>query len=371
MEACLLTKAAVLYGPGKLRVEEFELGNPSSDEGILRVEATGVCGTDIASYHGEFNEYALPRVLGHEVVGTIEEIGADAANRWGAKRGDRVAVEEYLPCGTCRACLSGAYTICHSPKYGSRSTTSEPSVWGAYSDYMYLDRQSIVHHIPEHVSPVTAQLYIPIANGLHWVQEVAKFRAGGTIVVLGPGAHGLACVIAAKETGAENIVLVGLETDSYRLEVGRKLGATHLISIDDVDVVGYINELTNGRMADAVVNLAPSPAALALAISVAGEQGKIVHGAIGGTSDNTSIPADRILRKTLTITGVRGRPTWAAAAALKLIASERYPLDLLNTHTYSVLQTEEALESASNEDNVVRAVVVPSTKVNQPNMTSH
>src|SRR5690625_1158921 len=105
----MLTKSAVLYGPGKVVVEQFDLTRHSPSDGILRVEATGVCGTDIAAYQGTFNEYVVPRVLGHEVIGTIHELGDEASAKWEVQPGDRVAIEEYLPCGTCPACLSGAY----------------------------------------------------------------------------------------------------------------------------------------------------------------------------------------------------------------------------------------------------------------------
>lgn len=354
----MFTRAAVLHSPRKLEIETFELERSGIDDGILRVEATGVCGTDIASYNGTFNEYEVPRVLGHEVIGTVEELGKEAAARWGVDVGDRIAVEEYLPCGTCPACLDGAYTTCGSAKYGSRGVASIPSVWGSFSDFMYLSPRSIIHCVPDGVSPVLGQLYIPIANGLHWIQNVARFRAGGTAVVLGPGAHGLACVVAAKETGAENVVLVGLRKDRHRLEVGRRLGATHLVIVDDgTDAAAQIGEITGGRMADAVINLAPAADALALAISVARERATVVHAAIGGTSMNTSIPADRILRKTLTVTGVRGRPAPASSAALNLISSKRYPLDLVTTHAFTLDDTDRALNASAADHSVVRAVV--------------
>lgn len=354
----MITRAAVLHGRQNVSIETFELSRRGDDDGLLRVEATGVCGTDIAAYNGEFNEYAVPRVLGHEMIGTVHEIGPDASARWGVEPGDRIAVEEYLPCGTCRSCLAGAYTICKVPKYGSRRTAETPAVWGSFADFMYLSPQSIVHKVPENVSPIVGQLYIPIANGLNWVQDVAQLRAGGTIVILGPGAHGLGSVIAAKETGADRIILVGLESDAYRLAIGKALGATDIVPlVQDEEVVEYVRTATNGLMADAVINLAPAPTALGLSIAVAGERGRIVHGAIGGQSPSQEIPADQILRKTLTVTGVRGRPSSASRAALKVMASERYPLELLNTHAYPLERVVDALEAPRRERDVVRAVV--------------
>src|SRR5699024_6947767 len=90
-EQKLITRAAVLNGPEDVSIEEFELNCQGDDDGIMRVEATGVCGTDIAAYKGEFNEYVVPRVLGHEMIGVVEKIGVEASARWGVKEGDRIA----------------------------------------------------------------------------------------------------------------------------------------------------------------------------------------------------------------------------------------------------------------------------------------
>src|SRR5690606_38977063 len=135
-----------------------------------------------------------------------------------------------------------------------------------------------------------------------------------------------------------------------------RLGATDTVThVDDEQLVDYVRAATGGRLADAVINLAPSADALGLAIKVSGELGRIVHGAIGGTSPIQQLPAGQILRKTLTVTGVRGRPSSAARAALKLLASGRYPLELLNTHAYPLDNVVDALESTRRERDVVRA----------------
>lgn len=354
----------MLIGPRQLSIQELPVPPVAEDDGLLRVEATGVCGTDVVSYYGDFDAYAVPRVLGHEVIGRIDAIGPRAAARWGVAVGDRIAIEEYLPCGTCAACLSGEYTTCPSLKYGSRVVSSPPGLWGGYAEYLYLHPQTIVHRVPDTVSPLIGQFFVPLANGLDWVQEVGRLRAGGSLVVIGPGAHGLGCVIAGKETGAAMIGLVGLRRDEMRLEVGRRFGADATFHADGEDVVESVRRMTDGRMADTVVNLAPSPDGLGLAVSLAGDRATVVHAAVSGGATHL-VPANQIVRKTLKVVGVRGRPASASAAALKLIASERYPLHLACTHAFPVDQTEAAIDHARNDPSVVRAIIVPSLKASE------
>src|SRR5690349_8291096 len=118
------TKAAVLVEPRRIEIEEFPIPECGDDGGLLRIEATGVCGSDVAAYRGEFSAdlFPMPLVLGHEIVGRVERIGRLAAERWNLREGDRIVVEEHLPCGRCSLCTSGRQKMCIKRRYGSVST---------------------------------------------------------------------------------------------------------------------------------------------------------------------------------------------------------------------------------------------------------
>jgi threonine dehydrogenase-like Zn-dependent dehydrogenase len=357
------SRGAVLLGERRMEIREFALPAVADDDGLLRVEATGVCGSDVAAYHdGSSMFYELPCILGHELVGRVDRIGDAAAERWGVGVGDRIVVEEYLPCGTCRACLAGAYQMCRVRRYGGRSTESASGLWGGYADYLYLDPQSIVHRVSEDVDPELVQLYIPISNGLHWVQEVGGVRAGGTVVVVGPGPHGLGCVIGAKEAGAGLVILVGTDRDQPRLDVARRLGADHTLTGSAAEVAAVVSELTGGLLAGTVVNAADSAAALATAVAVAGDRSTVVQVGLahGGGADVGEMVATALVEKLMTLQGVRGRPSSMVPPALRLIESGRYPLELMNTGTFGVEDTEAALNALANDPAAIRSVVVPS-----------
>jgi threonine dehydrogenase-like Zn-dependent dehydrogenase len=360
------SRAAVLLGERSMEIREFALPEIKDDDGLLRVEATGVCGSDIAAYHaGSSMFYELPCVLGHELVGRVERIGDAAAQRWGIGVGDRIVVEEYLPCGTCDACLDGAYQMCAVRRYGGRSVDSGSGLWGGYSDYLYLDPQSIVHRVAEDVPAELVQLYIPISNGLHWVQGVGAAKPGDTVVIIGPGPHGLGCVVGAKETGAGQIVMVGQERDRARLDVASALGADHVLTGGADEVGAALSELTGGRMAQTVVNAADSSAALATALAAAGDRATIVQVGLahGGSVDIDvgAALATALVERVLSLRGVRGRPSSLVPGTLRLIESGRYPLELMNTGTFGVEETEAALNSIAEDPAAIRSVVVPSS----------
>jgi threonine dehydrogenase-like Zn-dependent dehydrogenase len=351
------SKAAVLMEPGNLKLQSFPVPEIGDEDGLLRVEATGVCGSDWAAYKGGLGIYDLPCVLGHETVGRIEKIGGKASRRWGIKEGDRVAVEEYLPCGTCHSCLAGHYQMCVETRYGGKSIHDAPALWGGYSEYLYLHPQALLHKISEHVPVELTQLFIPISNGLHWVQEVGGARIGDTVVILGPGPHGLGAVVAAREAGAGLVVAIGLSRDEYRLAVAKDLGADHTIKVDEESAAEMLADLTDGRLANVVINTASSAAALQTAIELAGDRATIVHAGFG--KEPTTLVSDTIITRLLTIRGVLGRPSRAVPPAIKLIESGRYPLERLCTHRFAIEQTEQALMMiGSGKDQFVRGVVM-------------
>ena len=355
------SRVAVLYGPGDLRIESMPLPEVQADDGLLRVEATGVCGTDVAAYHGVNPYYELPTVLGHELVGVVEEIGDAAATRWGVQPGDRIVVEEYLPCGTCRSCLAGAYQMCIVPRYGGKSIHDRCGLYGGYADYLYLHPQAIVHKVSKDVDADLVQLYIPLSNGLHWASAVGALPIGGTAVIVGPGPHGQACIIGALEAGAGQVIVIGRESDAHRLEVARKLGAHHTLTGDTAEVVEQVEELTGGLLADTVINAADSSAALETAVSVAGDRSTLVQVGLPKSGGGSAEPVLRALNsKVLTIRGVRGRPSSAVPPTLRLIESGRYPLDLLCTRQFPIEGTEDALVGSGRDPQEIRCSVIPS-----------
>jgi threonine dehydrogenase-like Zn-dependent dehydrogenase len=355
-----MAKAAVLTKKETIEIMEFPIPEIGIQDGLLRVESCGVCGFDSEAYlFGGNGVFQLPCVIGHEIVGRIEEIGEKAAKRWGVKVGDRIAVEEYIPCGHCDNCLTGHYHQCFELRYGAMSIDHPTTaLWGGFAEYMYLHPNSIVHKVNSDVSPELLQLFIPISNGIHWVQEVGNCRVGDTVVIQGPGPMGLGAVIGAKEAGAGKIIVTGLSKDEKRLNIAKELGADYTFYADTQDLVKEIENVTDGKMAHTVINAATAPQQLAVSLDIAGLRGTIVH---SGTDDRLTkeIMGSKITWKLLTLKGVLGRPKKAVGTALRLIESGKYPLDKMISHSFSIDEVGQAMDiHANGKDGCIHVAIV-------------
>jgi threonine dehydrogenase-like Zn-dependent dehydrogenase len=349
------TTAAVLVAPRQIELREFPLPEVDADSGLARIEITGVCGADYPIYTGALGKFAPPPLIpGHEIVAHVEKIGARAARRWGVKEGDRIAMEEYAPCGRCEFCLSGRYYICNGMKmekmYGFTSLSVAPGLWGGYSEYVYLDPQALIHKLADSVPREVAPFFVPLANGIRWAHLEGGVGIGSTVVILGPGGQGLACVIASREAGAATIIVTGRGRDAARLALAREFGAHHTIDVDAVaDVPARVAELTEGRLADVVVNVtAKAPGAMQQAMTLARMGGTIV---VAGEAHAQApdFEPDLIFMKELTIRGVRGRTANEMRKAIKLLESGKYPLHKLATHHFTLDEVETAIRTVGGE----------------------
>jgi threonine dehydrogenase-like Zn-dependent dehydrogenase len=349
------TVSAVLTEPRRFELREFRLPEIDENSGIAKIEITGVCGADWPIYTGDLKAIAPPPLIpGHEIVARIDKIGKRAAARWGVAEGDRIVMEEYAPCGHCEFCLSGCYYICSGMKmekmYGFTSLDVAPGLWGGYSEYVYLDPQALVHKLAEHVPTTVAPFYVPLANGVRWAHLEGNVGIGSTVVIQGPGGQGLACVIASVEAGASNIIVTGRSQDAARLALAREFGAHHTIDVDAAgDVVAHVREITNGHMADTVINVTAYYAgALQQAAQLARMRGVIV---MAGEAHAVAadFECDLLFLKELTVKGVRGRTSREIKKGIALLESGRYPLEKLATHHFDLDSVESAIQTVGGQ----------------------
>jgi threonine dehydrogenase-like Zn-dependent dehydrogenase len=365
--------------PGKTETREFPLPEVGDDDALMRVEAAGVCGSDWLFFGGVATpgrkppHEQQPRIQGHENVGRIARIGERASRRWAVKEGDRVAVEEFIPCGNCRLCRTGNYRLCDATdatvgaeegtylRYGGVPIKVPPALWGGYSQYQYLHPNSLIYKIKEDVPSSIAPLFIPLSNGIRWTTQEAGVGVGGTVVVQGPGQHGLGCVVAARAAGAACIIVAGLSKDERRLEVARRLGATHTVVADTEDLAERVREITAGEMADAVILTAGGAAeAVAAAPDLLRKLGVLI---LAGASYGpvASFPSSKLQHKELTLKGVRGHDVRSVEPAIALIESQQFPLELMCTHTFALNEVAEAISTVGEreDEDAIHVTVLP------------
>jgi threonine dehydrogenase-like Zn-dependent dehydrogenase len=344
------TLAMVQTAPRRLEARELPLPAIDADTALLRVEACGICGSDVEQYAGVLR-VPLPVVPGHEPLGRIERIGERAARRWGVEEGDRVAVETMLSCRFCPPCLEGRYQLCRRRRIYSYIPLSEPpGLWGAYAEHMFLAENSIVHRVDPSLPAQTAVLFNPLGAGFRWAVEIPATRPGDTVVILGPGQRGLASVIACREVGAGTIIVTGLAADAGKLALARHFGADHTVDVENESPKERIRELTEGRGADVVVDVsayATQPVAEALDYVAPG--GTVVLAGVKGFVPIPDFVSDKIVLKEIAVRGAIGVTSSAYRSAIRLLEARRHPVEKMHTHDFALRDAELAIRTLARE----------------------
>ena len=358
--------ALVLTAPRTLERRSFARPDVGDDDAILRVEACGLCGTDHELWGGVLpSRYEF--VPGHEVVGVVEALGPEAEARWGVRAGDRVAVEVFQRCGRCGPCEAGDYRWCERhglrDQLGNIDVRRAPGIWGGYGTHLYLPPDSLLLTVPDGLDPVLATIFNPLGAGLRWTQDVGGVGAGDVVAVLGPGMRGLCCVVAAKERGAEFVMITGAgDRDRARLELAKDFGADLAVDVTTDDARTALKRATGG-LADLVVDVtANAPAAFPQALGLARPRGRVVVAGSRGPDATVPVAPDRIVFKELTIVGAVGVDASAYERALAILASGRYPFERIDRRVADLDETSALLEVMSGELGGARpthGVVVP------------
>jgi threonine dehydrogenase-like Zn-dependent dehydrogenase len=348
-------RAAVKVAPSETKIFEFPRPPITSDSGILKVESCGVGGSDPEVYRRPDH---APVIMGHEIVGVIDEVGDMAAARWGVKPGDRVALHEYLPCWNCRWCLQGDFRLCevvdffnvkdrlNTLRFGMSSSDIPPHLWGGNAEYLYMPLNSVVHKVPATVNPKFATLAVPFGNGVQWTCLDGGVAPGKTVLVFGPGQQGLGCVLAAKAGGAMTVILSGMTRDTKRLDLALRMGADHVIDVEQDDLEMRVGQITGGKGVDVVVDTTgdPTGAVAAQAVAVAAK-GAVLS--LNGLKQ--SVPIGEIKRRYLTVRAPRGHSYNAVELALKYIGSGRYPLDEVCSHDFGLADVDTAINATAGK----------------------
>jgi len=348
-----MVRGAVQTGPLAYEIREFQRPTIGPDDGLLRVEACGVCGFDVEQYRGHLVRPGMfPLIPGHEPLGVIEEVGERAAERWGVAPGDRVAVEILRPCRACDYCLTGRYMSCpnRDGAYGMTPLSREPSLWGGFADYLYLHPWAILHKMQGDIPPEIAVMFNPLGAGVRWAAMLGEVGLGDTVLILGPGQRGLTSVIAARACGAGKIIVTGLSRDSHKLALAREFGADHTINVEEEDVVARVTEITDGAMADVVLELTPiAEQPIRDAIECVRHSGRIVLAGLKG-GKQIELVTDRLINKGVTIRGAFGVNAEAYIEAIRIIESGRFPLEKMSSGTFELADTEAAIQALADGD---------------------
>ena len=360
--------AMVLSKAKTLEPREFARPAIGPDDGLLRIEACGICGSDYEQYEGaqpQHEDYTpFPVIPGHEPLGIIEEIGANAKQRWGVREGDRVAMRSGYGCGRCAACARWEPRLCatRGGTYGYTNVNKPPHLWGGYAERMYLSPYSVMKKVDPKIPSGVAVMFNPLAAGISWAVSIPKTAPGDRVVILGAGQRGLCSVIAAREAGAKQVVVTGLGRDAEKLALARALGADATVDVEARDVVEAVREATGGG-AEVVVDTTPyAPQSLNHAIAIAVRKGRVVVAGLKGLRPAQDVPVDEIIYKELTVRGVLSMPVDETFRAIDIIESGRYAFDRMHTLSLPLEQAEDAIHALAGHIkgvNPIHLAIVP------------
>jgi L-iditol 2-dehydrogenase len=343
-------KAAVFRGPNQLKVEDVPY--PTLPQGglILKVEACGVCGSDLRTFEHGMRFAEGSQILGHEIAGQVVEVGQDATDY---KVGERLAVAADVHCGHCYYCLRALYNLCESWQLIG---THYP---GGFSEYMLLDeailRRGIVHRTPQGVSGPAAALAEPASSVLA-SQFNAQVEVGETVVIFGAGPIGCLHVEVTRDRGAKPVVV---ELSPPRLAVAEGLGLEKALLAGRSDVVAEVRALTGGRGADVAIVAAPSKKAQAQALEVVRKRGRIVFfGGLPQAEQMASLNTNLIHYNELAVIGAFSYHPRFHELALDQIARGKIRAEKIITGLYPLQRIVEAI-GAARSGAEVKVVITP------------
>jgi threonine dehydrogenase-like Zn-dependent dehydrogenase len=351
--------AVVCHGPEKYALEEVDVPTPAPGEALVKVEAVGICASDLKCYHGAAKfwgdenrpAWAETEVIpGHEFVGTVVQLDDQARQRWGIETGDRVTSEQIVPCWQCRYCLRGEYWMCAPHNmYGFKRRNP-----GAMAQYMVYSADSKVHKISADLPAHHAAFVEPLSCSLHGVER-AGIKFEDTVVVAGAGPIGLGMIAGAKAKNPQQVIV--LDAVASKLELAKQCGADLAIDITETDVATAIKDLTAGYGADVYLEGTGHPSAVPQGLNLLRKLGTYVEYGVFG-SDVTvdwSIISDD---KELDIRGAHLGPyTWPPA--IKMLESKTLPMDQICTHQLPLQQFQEGLDLVSEGTKSVKVSLCP------------
>ncbi len=339
-------RVAVWYNNRDVRVEERPVPRIGPGEILVRIIASGICGSDVMEW---YRLDRAPLILGHEIAGEVVAVGEGVKIY---KVGDRVAVAHHVPCNTCHYCLSGNHTVCDT----LRRTNFDP---GGFAEYVRLPAINVdrgVFLLPDNMSFEEATFIEPLACVLRG-QRRANFQTGQSVLVIGSGISGLLHVQLARALGAGRVVAVDI--NDYRQEAANKFGADTAFHADEF-FPDRMREVNGGWLADLVIVCTGAVTAVNQALASVERGGTVLF--FAPTAPGITIPIsinDLFWRTDITLTTSYAGSPADYAAALKLIQARRVPVREMITHRLGLAETGLGFKLVAGAKESLKVIIEP------------
>ena len=305
-----MMRASVFEGIEKLVLREVPIPKCEKDGILVKVEACGICGSDIRNYHSGLRSGIKEQIIGHEIAGVVVEAGSSVKR---FKALDKIAIAPDVSCGECYYCKRGLVNLCVDHKMVG---TNFP---GGFAEYVYLPgivlNRGMVHHMPEGLSFDEATISEPASSVLA-CQEYNNISLGDTVVIIGDGPIGCLHIEVARARGASIIIMVGLT----RLDSVTQFNPDYIIDAATMNPVEEVLKITGGRGADAVIIANPVARTQEQGVEMARKRGKIIiFGGVNKNNPMTNLNSNLIHYNELSIVGAFSYSATTHEKALQLI----------------------------------------------------
>ena len=343
-------RVALYYNNNDIRIEGRPVPKIGRGELLIRVEASGICGTDVIQW---YRRGRTPLVLGHEIAGRISEVGEGLKQY---KRGQRVSASHHLPCGECDYCLRGHETVCDT----LRRTHFDP---GGFCEFLRIPSINVelggVYPLPDNLSYEEATFIEPLACVLRG-QRLARMSKDKSVLVIGCGVAGLLHIALARASGASYIV--ACDIIDYRLQFAKRLGANKVINAQNEDVSKYFRLLNQGRGADLVI-LATGAKNASIAALKAVERGGVIL-FFAATDEGVAIALsvnDVFWRKETTLISSYAATPHEHLQALELIRTGKVAVKELISHRFGLDRIQEGFRLVSEAGKSLKVIIEPNS----------
>ncbi len=334
------------YNNHDVRLEEIPTPQIGPGELLVRVEACGICGSDVMEW---YRRDRVPLVLGHEIGGQIVAVG-DGVERY--KEGDMVSAAHHVPCNTCHYCLSGHHTMCDT----LRQMNFDP---GGFAEYIRLPAINVdrgVFLLPDEVSYEEATFIEPLACILRG-QRLAHIQPGHSVLIIGSGIAGLLHVQLARVLGAGHVIATDI--NNYRLEAAQQLGADATIHAKE-DLPSRLRQVNQGCLANLVIVCTGATSAIAQALQSVERGGTVLF--FAPTNPGVTIPIsinDLFWRNDITLTTSYAGSPEDYAAALKLIRARSIHIGKMITHRLGLAEAGLGFQLVTDAQNSIKVIIEP------------
>lgn len=328
-------KGLVFLGDRKAEVRDFPEPEAGPGEVVVRMKASGLCGTDLHLYRQTAAERPdVDRIVGHEPSGIVESVGHGVST---VRVGERVSVYHYRGCGHCTQCLGGNIMWCPDRRgYGG-------PIGGSHADFILTDARNCLP-LSDELSFADGAIMACGAGTAFSAMRKLQVSGEDTVVVFGQGPVGLCGLLIAWAMGAR---VIAVEPVSERRALSRELGAEEAINPDEADVAAAVRDLTGGEGAALAFETSGNPAArrgAAECLRLGGKAAFVGLGSVGRGQDSLQIPAGQLISRQLTLMGSFVMPIHIYRSLTDLIIRRQVPLTKMITHRFPIEDAPEALE---------------------------